>query len=80
MPSARCIAKETKRFVVFVVFDAAITSLGYAVHQFGQNFKVVHSSVNWNHVHSVPHKNFVSLVLGDRKIVVFTRAIHVPDA
>jgi hypothetical protein len=78
MPSARCIAEKTKRVVVFIIFYAAIALLGDAVHQFGQNFKVVHSSVNWNHVHSIPRNNSVSLVLGDRKIVVFYRAIHVP--
>jgi hypothetical protein len=78
MPAARCIAGKTKRVVVFIVFDAAIALLGDAVHQFGQNFKVVHSSVNWNHVHNVPRNNSVSLVLGDRKIVAFNRAIHMP--
>jgi hypothetical protein len=80
MPSVRCIAGKTKRVVVFIVFDAAIALLGDAVHQFGQNFKVVHSSVYWDHVHSVPLKISISLVLGDRKIVAFNRAIRVPTA
>lgn len=71
MPPARCIAEKTKRVVVFIVFDAAIALLGDAVHQFGQNFKVVHVSVYGNHVHGVPRKNSVSLVLVDCMIVGF---------
>ena len=78
MLPARCIAGKTKRVIAFIVFDAAITLLGYAVHQLGQNLKVVYSSVYWNHVHGVPRTHSVSLVLGDCKIAVFNRAIHVP--